>query len=84
MATFRSPDGKGAAAVMANSNPRAQEVDVGGLPPNTRVQMLVWNRQGKATLSSQFVTTDLNGVARLTVPPHGVAALTTRMDPPAP
>jgi hypothetical protein len=51
---------------------------VGGLPPLTTFQLVVWNRDGGGTLTSdESVTTDAAGVAWVTVPQHAIWSLTT-------
>jgi hypothetical protein len=51
---------------------------VGGLPPLTTFRLVIWNRDGDGTLTSdESVTTDAAGVAWLTVPEHAIWSLTT-------
>ena len=53
--------------------------DIGGLPPNKRFQLVVWNRNGHGhnTLGAP-VTTSSAGVAHVVAPLHSVFALTTK------
>jgi hypothetical protein len=51
---------------------------IGGLPPNATLQLLVWNQDGSGALSPAVaVQTDTAGVATVTVPQQAVFALTT-------
>ena len=51
---------------------------LGGLPPNTRFRLLVWNADGSGTnIEIGFVDTDSNGTIEFSVPLQGVFALTT-------
>lgn len=72
----------GAAAVAANGNAAAQKLSLGGFPPNTPVQLLVYNTGGSGQLASRAVRTNAQGFVTVSVPPHGVAAATTRLEPP--
>jgi hypothetical protein len=84
VAAFRSPTDSGAASVVANSNTAAQRLSLGGFPPNAPVQVLVYNAGGKGQLASKPVLTDAKGFVTVSVPPHGVAAATTRLERPSP
>ena len=83
IATYRDAAGHGAAAVVANEKSSAQKVSLGGFTPNTPVQVLVYNAGGKGELVSRPVRTNAQGFVTVAVPPRGVAAATTRLDPPA-
>ena len=51
---------------------------LGGLQPNTRFRLLVWNADGSGTnIEIGFVDTDSNGTIEFSVPLQGVFALTT-------
>jgi hypothetical protein len=57
---------------------------IGGLPPRTRFEHLLWNRHGDGKLArGRSVTTDAAGTARIAVPLHSVFALTTKALPAA-
>jgi hypothetical protein len=52
---------------------------IGGLPPRTRLELVLWNRAGGGKLTlGRAVTTDAAGVAALEIPLHSVFALTTK------
>lgn len=82
VAAFRSPANGGAASVVANTNTAPQRLSLGGFPPNTPVQVLVYNAGGKGQLGTRPVVTDAKGFVTVSVPPHGVAAATTRLEVP--
>jgi len=51
---------------------------LGGLPPNTAFQLLVWNPDGSGQLAPAASTrSDAAGVLTVTIPLHAVFALTT-------
>lgn len=51
---------------------------VGGLPPNTRFRLVVWNADGSGTnVDIGFVDTDSDGTIELSIPLQGVFALST-------
>ncbi len=77
IATFRAPNGQGAAAVAANSKSTAQPLAVGGFVPGAAVQLLVWNKTGTGKLASFPAVADARGVVQLLVPPGGVASAST-------
>jgi hypothetical protein len=83
VATYRDPASQGAAAVVANEKTTAQKLSLGGFAPNSPVQVLVYNTGGKGQLVSRPVRTNAQGFVTVTVPPHGVAAASTRLEPPA-
>ncbi len=52
---------------------------IGGLPPSTRFELLLWNRSGNGKLAvGHPVLSDAAGIASLEIPIHSVFALTTR------
>ena len=82
VATYRDAAGHGAAAVVANQKTAAQRLDLGGFQPNSPVQVLVYNGGGKGELVSRAAQTNAQGVVTVSVPPHGVTAVTTQLTPP--
>jgi hypothetical protein len=63
--------------------PSASQVSysIGGLPPSSPLQLVVWNQDGLGGLSaSAALTTDAAGTATVTVPLQSVFALTTLPD----
>jgi hypothetical protein len=51
---------------------------IGGLPPSTRLHLAVWNEAGDGQVArSSVIVTDAAGVVTISVPQHGVFALTT-------
>jgi hypothetical protein len=64
------------AAIAAGWDPVVYSL--GGLTPNTRFRLLVWNADGSGTnIEIGFVDTDSNGKIEFSVPLQGVFALTT-------
>jgi hypothetical protein len=64
------------AAIAAGSDPVVYSL--GGLPPNARFRLLVWNADGSGTnIEIGFVDTDSDGTIEFSVPLQGVFALTT-------
>jgi hypothetical protein len=64
------------AAIAAGWDPVVYSL--GGLTPNTRFRLLIWNADGSGTnIDIGFVDTDSNGTIEFSVPLQGVFALTT-------
>ncbi len=52
--------------------------EIGGLPPNAFIRLLVWNGDGSGrNVDAGFLTTDASGTVEFTVPADAVFALTT-------
>ncbi len=82
VATYRDAAGTGAAAVVANEKAAAQKLNLGGFRPNSAVQVLVYNGGGKGELVSRAAKSNAQGFVTVSVPPHGVSAVTTRLTSP--
>jgi hypothetical protein len=83
IAAYRAPAGGGAAAVVANARATAQRLRLAGFPPGAQVQVLVYNAGGSGQLISRLARSTAQGEVTVSVPPHGVTAATTRLEPPA-
>ena len=58
-------------------SPEAPDYSIGGLPPNTALELVLWNAGGDGTNTvAATVTTNDAGVARFEVPLHAAFALT--------
>ena len=67
-----------AGAQLNTASPTPVSYAIGGLPPSKRLHLAIWNEAGDGVVpASHVVTTDLAGVATITVPQHGVFVLTT-------
>jgi hypothetical protein len=65
--------------VVLNRGVRAQQVRVEGLKSQTTYVAVVWNQNGDPTLQPlPKVVADARGAATITVPQHGLVALSTR------
>jgi hypothetical protein len=58
-------------------SPTHVSYEIGGLPPGTTFQLVLWNQDGSGGLTGSGVQTDAAGVATVTVPQQAVFALTT-------
>jgi hypothetical protein len=67
-----------AGAQLNTVSPTAIPYSIGGLPPSTRLTLVVWNEAGDGLVGpKRTVASDAAGVVRLTVPQHAVFVLTT-------
>jgi hypothetical protein len=67
-----------AGAQLNGLSPTQVAYNVGGVPPNTAFQLLVWNADGSGRLApATTVRSDAAGVLNLSVPLHAVFAVTT-------
>jgi len=67
-----------AGARLNSASPTQVSYSLGGLPPSTTFNLLIWNQQGDGqTAAAGTIATDPVGVATLTAPLQSVFALTT-------
>jgi hypothetical protein len=76
---FVSPDRRQDSVVVLNNTSRSQVVRVVGVKPSRSYFAVAWNRDGTGSLASlPRVRSDAGGAATVTVPAHGLVALSTR------
>jgi len=76
---FVSPDKRQDSVVVLNNASRSQEVRVVGVKPSRSYFAVAWNRDGTGSLASlPRVRSDAAGAATVSVPAHGLVALSTR------
>jgi len=67
-----------AGGVIATTSHDPVTYELGGLPANASVRVLVWNGDGTGTnVDAGFFTTDANGAIEISIPKDAVFALTT-------
>ena len=66
-----------ATVVALNKAMTAQNVDVTGLPPGTKMQVQIWHGEGDGTSTTTTITTTDACQGTFTVPARSVAAITT-------
>jgi hypothetical protein len=76
---FVSQDKRQESAVVLNNTSGARQVRLVGLKPRRSYFAVAWNRDGTGSLATlPRVRSDAGGAATLTVPRHGLVALSTR------
>lgn len=67
-----------AGALLNTVSPALVPYSIGGLPPATKLRLVVWNEAGDGLVApAKTVSSDSVGVVNITVPQHGVFVLTT-------
>ena len=76
---FVAPDASDESVVALNNTTRARTVKLQGLRENQDYFVVAWNRDGHGSLASlPPLRSDATGAATVSVPDHGVVALSTR------
>jgi hypothetical protein len=76
LAGFTGPQGD-ATVIALNQATTMRDIDVTGLPPGTKMQLLVWHGESDGGLTTSSITTSEACQAKFTVPARSVAAITT-------
>jgi hypothetical protein len=76
---FAAPDGSDEAVLTLNNSARSRQIKLEGLRESQDYFMVAWNRDGHGSLADlPSLRSDATGAATVSVPAHGVIALSTR------